>query len=105
MKSSETHRKGDMLWHGGKALLCALQFWILTHVTESDFLPFLKANMEDKSSLMVLLQLLYPVIVTILFFVLWCYYDNIDDRSFHKVCQSPEPPQFLRDPAYLLASR
>lgn len=103
--SSQNHRREEitgLIWHSCKTLICFLQFVILTHVIESTFLPGLNTTEGERSSMDLLLHILYPTIVTILFFVLWGYYDNIDDRSFNRVRNSPETPKFLRDPAYLL---
>ena len=92
----------DMIWHGFKTLLCAVQFWILAYLVESDFVGSLESIEAPKDVLNVLIHLLHPTIICILFFVIWHYYDTIDDRSFHKVCKASEPPKFLRDPAYIL---
>ena len=78
----------DVIWHCGKTMLCAIQFWIL-------FL-FLYPDFEIISG-----SILYPAILTGFFVVLWRYYDTIDDRSFNKVRKAETPPKFLADPAYL----
>ena len=78
----------DVIWHCGKTMLCAIQFWIL-------FL-FMRPDFEIISG-----SILYPAILTGFFVVLWRYYDTIDDRSFNKVCKAETPPKFLEDPAYL----
>ena len=101
----QNHRREkitSLIWHSCKTLICFLQFMILTRVIESKYLPGLDTNEGESGSIGLFLQILYPIIVTILFFVLWCYYDNIDDRSFNRVRNSPETPKFLRDSAYLL---
>ena len=78
----------DVIWHSGKTLLCAIQFWILFLLTFADF--------QVVSG-----TILYPAILIGFFVVLWRYYDTIDDRSFNKVCKAETPPKFLEDPAYL----
>ena len=99
MKRSQTK---DMIWHIGKTLLCAIQFWILAYPIRSESVESLQAFEGEVSALATFAHLAYPAIIAALFFILWGYYDNIDDRSFNRVRQASEPPKFLRTPAYLL---
>ena len=92
----------DMIWHGGKTLLCAIQFWILFLLVKADFSTFLEPNQEEFSLFGVLTYFFFPAVVVALFVALWRYYDTVDDRSFNKVREAAEPPHFLHDPAYLL---
>lgn len=109
MNFTKTQTK-DSLWHGGKALLCALQLFILDRITQFsvnyllDFL-LLERVVADDSVAVPLFSLIRPVTTVILFIVLWRYYDSIDDRSFKRFCDTykdvTKPPQLLRDPAYM----
>ena len=89
----------DMIWHGGKTLLCAIQFWILFLLVRTDFSTFLEPNQEEFSLFGVLTYFFFPAVVVALFVALWRYYDTVDDRSFNKVRKAAEPPHFLHDPA------
>ena len=91
----------DTIWHSGKALLCALQFWILFLIIDADFSILQESVQGEISPLGILTNCVYPALIVALFVALWRYYDTVDDRSFNKVCQAAEPPKFLRDPAYL----
>lgn len=108
MKQSKTSLK-DIFWHGGKALLCAVQLFILDAITKYsvDYLVNFLLNeliIRDGSIAVPLLALIRPLTVIILFVVLWRYYDNVDDYSFNRFCavykDATEAPNVLRDPAY-----
>ena len=95
----------DILRHGGKALLCSLQLFILNALTRR----WVTFAIEEHLSLRYLLSkqqealigLIHPLITIILFVVFWRYYDNNDDRSFDKFCEAPTCPRLLRSPEYL----
>ena len=99
----------DILWHVGKALLCALQLLVLHNVTGKsvktlmDFL-YLELIILEGDVAESLLAFLQPLTVAVLFFFLWRYYDNIDDRSFNRFCavykDETKAPNLLREPAY-----
>ena len=79
----------NILWHGGKALLCSLQLYVLNLLDQPAVISVAYVLMDltirryhDPAS-----TLLYPVVTVILFAVLWRYYDTIDDRSFHQFCR------------------
>ena len=104
MKLRISPREKDMLWHGGKALLCALQLWlldILTRYRVAYFIEWLSRELILNKTQQNLTFLLYPLISVILFVVLWRYYDTIDDYSFNRICNAPEFPKFLRDPGFV----
>ena len=96
-------RTKDCLWHGGKALLCAIQLWFLDILTEqrvAHFIDWLHLEFSLSKNMRHLLGLIHPVISAILFVALWRYYDGIDDRSFNRFCAASEPPRLLQEPAY-----
>ncbi len=109
MNLTQTKLK-DMAWHAGKALLCAFQLLILCTITEKsvgyllDFL-FMELIIREGSVAVPLLSLIVPVTVLILFIVVWRYYDNIDDRSFNRFCDTykdeKKAPNLLREPPYV----
>lgn len=108
MNLTKTQTK-DILWHAGKALLCALQLYILDRMTlfsVDELLRFLLRErvITDDSIAVPLFSLIRPVTVLILFVVLWRYYDTIDDRSFNRFCEvykeAKKAPGLFRDPAY-----
>ena len=99
MKRNQT---ADNLWHVFKSLLCALQLYILFFLLRPQFVEMWDVFAGEPGTMDTLGHLFPPTIVAALFFVLWNYYDTIDDRSFNRVCAAAEPPKFLRDPAYLL---
>lgn len=100
----------DILWHGGKALLCAIQLWLLDITAKGSagsllsFLLLERIVVGDSLLFSVLFSLIRPVVTVIMFVVLWHYYDTIDDRSFNRFCEvykgQTETPNVLRDPAY-----
>ena len=108
MNPTKTRIK-DILWHGGKASLCAAQLWIFHLVTMKsvgNLMSFLYTELIvlEGETTETLLAFLHPLTVTVLFFVLWRYYDHIDDYSFNRICtvyqDETTPPNLLRDPAY-----
>ena len=99
MKRNQT---ADNLWHVFKSLFCALQLYILFFLLRPQFVEMWDVFAGEPGAMDTLGHLFPPTIVAALFFVLWNYYDTIDDRSFNRVCAAAEPPKFLRDPAYLL---
>lgn len=90
----------DVIWHCGKTMICAIQFWILSLLISNDFQDLLTIE-GDAAPTFDFILLLYPAILIGFFVALWRYYDTIDDRSFNKVCKAEVPPKFLEDPAYL----
>ena len=101
----------DIAWHGGKALLCALQLLIFSAITKNsvgNLLSFLYTELivREGDLAEVFLSLIVPATVIALFVVVWRYYDNIDDRSFTRFCDvykdETAAPNLLRDPAYLV---
>ena len=100
----------DVIWHSVKALLCSLQLLALHAVTMTsigNLMNFLYVDLVVRkgSTADILLSFMHPLMVVILFAVWWRYYDNIDDRSFHRFRdtykEASEAPNLLRDPAYL----
>ena len=102
MKTTHSPHTKDMLWQIGKTAICGIQFWILFALLKKDALEWLAALDGEVSTLATCGYLLYPVLTAALLFVLWGYYDSIDDRGFNQVCLATETPKFLRDPAYIL---
>ncbi len=103
MNFTKTQTK-DILWHSAKALLCALQLWLLDAVAKNSAASLLEFLLRehiivDKQAPW--LSLVRPVVVLLLFFALWWYYDSIDDRSFLRFCEAPETPHTLRDAGFL----
>ena len=99
----------DIAWHIGKSLLCALQlllFHAVTGKSVGNLMSFLYTELIvlEGETADTLLAFLHPLTVTVLFFFLWRYYDNIDDYSFNRFCtvykDETTPPNLLRDPAY-----
>ena len=93
----------DMLWHGGKALLCSLQLWILNVLTErrvAYLIDWMRLEFMLTKKAQNLAGLIHPLVTVILFVFLWRYYDSIDDRSFHGFCKADPPLELLRAPAY-----
>lgn len=96
-------RTKDILWHSGKALLCAIQLWILDLLTEQRvayFIDWLHLEFSLSKNARHAAGLLHPLITVILFVALWRYYDSIDDYGFKRFCTAPEVPNLLRSPAY-----
>ena len=94
----------DIGWHGGKSLLCALQLRLLSLVTDTSVASLLhyllrEGILEEKYA--PLFSLVCPVVTAVLLFVLWKYYDSIDDRSFKRFCKAPNSPSLLRDRGFL----
>ena len=92
MNPTKTRIK-DILWHGGKALLCAAQLWVFHLVTMKsvgNLMSFLYTELVVRKGepADVLLSLIHPVTLILLFFFLWRYYDNVDDRSFDLFCDT-----------------
>jgi hypothetical protein len=82
------NRMKDIFWHGGKSLLCALQllaFHLVTMKSVGNFKSFLYNELivREGSVAEILVSFIHPLTVAALFFFLWRYYDNIDDRSFN----------------------
>ncbi len=99
----------DILWHGGKALLCAAQLWIFHFVTMKsvgNLMSFLYTELvvREGEPAEVLLSLIHPVTLILLFFFLWRYYDNVDDRSFNRFCETykdqTKAPNLLKELPY-----
>ena len=97
MNFTKTHTK-DMLWHGGKALLCALQLFLLDRVAVLAVDALLFELTEIKTVGYALLRLGVDIA---LFFALWWYYDHIDDYSFNRFCEAATAPKLLRDPGFV----
>ena len=93
----------DIIRHIFKTLICALQFLILALIVKNNFTSLLQLYEGEADTMATFAHLFYPAVTAALFFVLWHYYDTIDDRSFDRVCKAPETPKFLHDPAYVLA--
>ena len=92
MNPTKTRIK-DILWHGGKALLCAAQLWVFHLVTMKsvgNLMSFLYTELVVRKGepADVLLSFIHPVTLILLFFFLWRYYDNVDDRSFDLFCET-----------------
>ena len=108
MNHTKTRIK-DILWHGGKALLCAAQLWVFHLVTMKsvgNLMSFLYNELivREGSVAEILVSFIHPLTVAVLFFFLWRYYDNIDDRSFNRFCEvykdATKTPNLLREPGY-----
>ena len=108
MNMTKTSLK-DLAWHTGKALLCVLQLWIFSIVTRNSVgnlldLLYTELIVREGDLAEPFLALIVPVTVTVLFVVIWRYYDNIDDRSFNRFCavykDEKKAPYLLREPAY-----
>ena len=92
MKFSKSHVT-DIVWHSAKALICALQLLALHAVTLSSvgsLMNFLYVDLiiRKGSTAETVLSFIHPLTVVILFAVFWNYYDNIDDRSFRRFCDT-----------------
>ena len=99
----------DILWHGCKALLCTAQLWVFHLVTMKsvgNLMSFLYTELvvREGEPAEVLLSLIHPVTLILLFFFLWRYYDNVDDRSFNQFCETykdrSEAPNLLKEIPY-----
>lgn len=108
MNPTKTRIK-DILWHGCKALLCAAQLWIFHLVTMrsvGNLTSFLYTELVVRKGepADALLSLIHPVTLILLFFFLWRYYDNVDDRSFNQFCETykdrTEAPFLLKEIPY-----
>ncbi len=97
MNFTKTHTK-DILWHGGKALLCAAQMYALHRVASLGVDALLFELTEVKTLKYALLHLITDLA---LFFALWWYYDHIDDYSFNRFCEAPVTPKLLREPGFV----
>ncbi len=93
-------RAKDLLWHSGKALLCLAQLIAVTVAASESIRTLARANMDEGLQKPVYWLILFLTQAS-LFFFLWNYYDDIDDRAFDRFCEPDEPPSFFRDPAYL----
>ncbi len=93
-------RTKDILWHGGKTLLCLVQFFCLTLGTFEGIAAMASQEVEDVATVPYLS--LFAIAQLVLFIALWKYYDNEDDRAFDRFCEAEETPVLLRDPAYLV---
>ncbi len=93
-------RLKDILWHGGKTVLCLLQFFLASALAVDSVIALADGYLEtvDARPLYRLILLATQLIV---FYALWHYYDDNDDRSFDAFCASDETPKLLRDPAYI----
>ena len=103
MKKPLNKHTTDLLWHSGKAALCALQLWILDMASEMVAFQVLSFLLTERAILerhAPWVTLLHPAITLLLFFLLWRYYDSIDDRSFNRFCAEEPSPNLLRDRAY-----
>ncbi len=94
-------RAKDILWHGGKSLLCAAQFLAASTVARESVTTMMSGSLEDPVY-HVHYWLILLTAQLILFCMLWHYYDENDDRSFDRFCEPDEPPRLLRDPAYIV---
>lgn len=86
----KAHR--HILWHAGKAALCALQLWLLDATAKASvavFLQFLLSEGIVLTAHTLPLLLIRPAVTVALFFALWHYYDGIDDDSFNRFCDAP----------------
>ena len=97
MNFTKTQTKG-MLWHGGKALLCAVQLYLLDRVAVFGVDALLFELLEIQTVGYSLLRLGVDIAV---FIALWWYYDHIDDYSFNRFCEAPDTPALLRDPGFV----
>ena len=103
MKPRISPRQKDLLWHSGKALLCAVQLWILNgaaHSACAALVHYLLQEIIIRDKHAPWVSLLHPIVTVILFVVLWRYYDSIDDYSFNRFCDAPETPKLVDEPAY-----
>ena len=103
MKHTLTPRTRDILWHGGKALLCALQYGMLDRFSRSGVSTLLDTLYTEtiiSKAALPWASLLYPVVSFFLFVALWRYADILDDRSFNLFCAAPEPPHLTEDPGF-----
>ncbi len=98
-RTPSDNRAVDILWHSLKALLCVIQFHILTDLADN-YMEKLLDSMVENASLISLLPVLLADVI--LYVVIWRYYDNNDDRSYDKFRTASPEPVLLRDPAYLL---
>ena len=105
MNPTKTRIK-DILWHGCKALLCAAQLWVfhlVTMISVGNLKSFLYTELVVRKGEPsdALLSLIHPVTLILLFFFLWRYYDNVDDRSFNQFCETykdrTEAPFLLKE--------
>ena len=108
MNPTKTRIK-DILWHGCKALLCAAQLWVFHLVTMKsvgNLMSFLYTELVVREGDLAepFLALIHPVTLILLFFFLWRYYDNVDDRSFNQFCETykdkSEAPFLLKEIPY-----
>ena len=74
MKHTLTPRTRDILWHGGKALLCALQYGVLDLLSRSGISTLLDALYTEtiiSKAALPWASLLYPVVSFFLFVAQW----------------------------------
>ncbi|MBQ3507771.1 MAG: hypothetical protein IJA91_04400 [Clostridia bacterium] len=92
----------DILWHSAKALLCAVQLFLLDRVAVLGVDALLFELIEIQSMGYALLRLGVDIA---LFIALWWYYNHIDDYSFNRFCARAETassaPKLLRDPGFV----
>ncbi len=93
-------RAKDILWHGGKSILCILQLLVASVMALSGVEAMARANLDTLGNPVYLLIMLAAQLI--LFYMIWHYYDENDDRSFDAFCVPEETPNLLRDPAYRL---
>ena len=105
MNPTKTRIK-DILWHGCKALLCTAQLWafhLVTMKSVGNLMSFLYTELVVREGDLAepFLALIHPVTLILLFFFLWRYYDNVDDRSFNQFCETykdkSEAPFLLKE--------
>lgn len=104
MKGTANAKKNipDVLWHGGKALLCIFQLRVLYQVALRAVDDLLFELLEIKT---IGYASIPAIVVAISFLALWWYYDHIDDFSFNRFCDSfgngEPPPKLLQNPGFL----
>ncbi len=94
-------RPRDIPWHIGKTCICLLQFAVASWFAWYSVDTLARANLDDLQKNAAYWLILF-LTQAVLYFFLWNYYDDIDDRAFDRFCASDETPNFFRDPAYLV---
>ncbi len=93
-------RAKDVLWHGGKAVLCLVQFYATSMLAYQSVSSLAYSAVQDMFNWYYLSIILAAQLI--IFYGLWRYYDNNDDRSFDRFCACEKTPDVLHDAAYRL---
>ncbi len=91
----------DVFWQPLKAVICAIQLYIILHNT-------MKAQADFMDSFEVLpwivVEIFTPLTIFIAMFALWKFYDGIDDAAFVSLCmEEGESTPFLKRLSWLIA--